>query len=373
MKKGKRGMPHVSDGEIHAYLDGALDLFPPEEAARVRDHVGSCADCAARLNRERTIRDRADSILAQTDPASVPPPPFEELRGRARIQTSVPGKARRLSPAVLAWAASIVLALGTGWGIRDRLLVDPALAPRPAADEAVATPQVARRALAEETESRGETEGRTSVGVAALYEAVAPEETADDRSDVLSYDSTDRPLDDERAARETAVAAEPSNEGAGAVDQRGERGAIAEREQGIESLDMLPSSRARQASALAGQDQLSLARRVPPEAPTGSGLMVPDLQVRSVETEPWPGAPGVIRVVQILPGGEPLELLFVSASPGQGRADGAYMSADQDPASGLPAAPDGWNRAVVSLNGGWLVVQAPVEPDSLTALVSRLY
>ena len=42
-------MSHIDEGALHAYLDGALDSYPAAEATRIREHLESCAACAARL------------------------------------------------------------------------------------------------------------------------------------------------------------------------------------------------------------------------------------------------------------------------------------------------------------------------------------
>lgn len=141
-------MPHVDDGTLHALLDGALRSDDPEAAAAVEVHLSGCEDCRARLESAAEVRERAFGILAHAAPiAPAAAPDFEEVRGRARS-----GGVRRHAPAVhrharwtrgIAWAASLVLALGTGYLLRD--LVDlpsadrveaPAASPTPASEAA---------------------------------------------------------------------------------------------------------------------------------------------------------------------------------------------------------------------------------------------
>ena len=113
-------MQHASEGELHAYLDGALDLFPEDEAERIRSHLGTCADCAARLEQEASLRAGASAILAHATPGDVAAPPLEELRRRAATGGSAgAGSAGPLIPkrVAWAWAATVVLALGIGWGV----------------------------------------------------------------------------------------------------------------------------------------------------------------------------------------------------------------------------------------------------------------
>ncbi|MGD8282319.1 MAG: hypothetical protein PVF69_14250 [Gemmatimonadota bacterium] len=109
-------MSHVDDGMLHAYLDGALDEYPPVEAVRVREHLDACDECRSRLEGARAIRDQAASILGVAAPP-VDVPPLEELRSHARAQAPArTGGASYLHR--LGWVASIALALGTGWMLR---------------------------------------------------------------------------------------------------------------------------------------------------------------------------------------------------------------------------------------------------------------
>jgi hypothetical protein len=107
-------MPHVDDGVLHAYLDGALGaladagvLQDGASAADVEAHLRDCGDCRARLESERTVRAQAGSVLHDARPAFIDIPPFE------RIAPAAPR--RRRSTLQYAWAASVLLALGAGW------------------------------------------------------------------------------------------------------------------------------------------------------------------------------------------------------------------------------------------------------------------
>jgi len=109
-------MSHIDEGALHAYLDGALDEYPAAEARSIREHLETCGACRERLESERRVRDDATAMLGLAAP-EVEIPTFEELR--AYVQANAP----RRSPWTvrlyrLGWAASIVLALGTGWILR---------------------------------------------------------------------------------------------------------------------------------------------------------------------------------------------------------------------------------------------------------------
>ncbi len=114
-------MSHVDEGSLHAYLDGALDEYPAAEARRVREHLATCAACAERLTEERRVREDARAILDLAAP-QVELPTFEELRAYVRAGQSQRRALGRLHK--MGWAASVVLALGTGWFLRGGQ-VDP--------------------------------------------------------------------------------------------------------------------------------------------------------------------------------------------------------------------------------------------------------
>src|SRR5437867_2308445 len=98
-------MSHVDEGTLHAYLDGEL---PPAEARGVEAHVAECPGCRARLEEERALMARAHELLGLAAPPDRATPPFRvgDLRPPARVWWRV--------PVPLAWAATVVLALGIG-------------------------------------------------------------------------------------------------------------------------------------------------------------------------------------------------------------------------------------------------------------------
>jgi len=102
-------MSHVDEGTLHAYLDGEL---PSTERAALDAHLAQCATCRATLNEERALLERASALLGSARPAERPAPPFEQLR-------QVPKRSSWHISTPLAWAASIMLALGLGYYLRD--------------------------------------------------------------------------------------------------------------------------------------------------------------------------------------------------------------------------------------------------------------
>jgi hypothetical protein len=96
-------MSHVDDGTLHAYLDGEL---PSVERARLEAHVAECPACRTRLDEERALVERASVLLGLALPPERAAPPLHQLRQpRLGWRLRVP----------LAWAASVVLALGLGY------------------------------------------------------------------------------------------------------------------------------------------------------------------------------------------------------------------------------------------------------------------
>ena len=154
-------MSHVDDGQLNALLDGELTAA---EARAVEAHVASCRDCARRLSEARAFLAEAGELLAvltppQAEPvaplaAAAPPLVAPVAAGPAAANPPRPGEAPRvaqtakevaisvdgrteLTPAIrpvfahevppprrkwplpdlekLAWAASIILAVGVGY------------------------------------------------------------------------------------------------------------------------------------------------------------------------------------------------------------------------------------------------------------------
>jgi len=136
-------MLHVDDGTLHTYLDGEL---APAEAQGVDAHLAQCPACRDRLEQERALITRAGELLAMAAPPDRELPPFRagDLKPPTRLWWRV-----RLP---LAWAATIVLALGIGTylgrGVEQGRRAETAADTEPArlrALEAPIRPEQARR------------------------------------------------------------------------------------------------------------------------------------------------------------------------------------------------------------------------------------
>src|SRR5436853_529973 len=104
-RESQVSMSHVDDGTLHAYLDGEL---APAEVQGVDAHLAQCPACRERLDVERALITRAGELLALAAPPERELPPFRaghvKPPARAWWQVRQP----------LAWAATVVVALGIG-------------------------------------------------------------------------------------------------------------------------------------------------------------------------------------------------------------------------------------------------------------------
>jgi hypothetical protein len=101
-------MSHVDEGQLHAYLDGGLSAM---DAVRVERHLADCAPCREHLDKARGLVSRAAKLLEWASPPERAMPPLSDLRPTAP-QWRTP----------VAWAATIVIALGLGVYGGTRLL-----------------------------------------------------------------------------------------------------------------------------------------------------------------------------------------------------------------------------------------------------------
>ncbi|HEY8197109.1 MAG TPA: anti-sigma factor [Gemmatimonadales bacterium] len=101
-------MRHIPEDELHAYLDQGLSR---SQCVEIESHLAACASCQASRDGIAALRDRTTALLSRLAPPRSFPTPFETLRRRADLHVSV----RRRRVHLLAWAASVVAAVGFGW------------------------------------------------------------------------------------------------------------------------------------------------------------------------------------------------------------------------------------------------------------------
>ena len=131
-------MQHVDEALLIAYADDALGR---DERRVVDEHLAVCAECRARMAEEREMSARAAQVLGMAAPVEYVVPPFEDVLRRS--DSSAPRARRRSSWVPLAWAASLVVAVGAGWMARALLLSPEFAAPveSRAQTDATSTPE----------------------------------------------------------------------------------------------------------------------------------------------------------------------------------------------------------------------------------------
>ncbi|HEU5049908.1 MAG TPA: zf-HC2 domain-containing protein [Gemmatimonadales bacterium] len=160
-------MRHIPEEELHAYLDQALSRL---QCVEIESHLAGCESCRRERDAIAALRDRTTALLGTLAPPRRIPPSLEVLESRAAARSA--RRAERWRVAI--WAASLLLAVGLGWGARaleegatfsrggteapstgapaaprapasEPLAVIPVERSAPAADETSASPLVAGR------------------------------------------------------------------------------------------------------------------------------------------------------------------------------------------------------------------------------------
>ncbi len=170
-------MRHLEEGEIHAWLDGAVDS---EAAARIEAHAAACAPCAAEVATARGLVAGASRILLALDgvPGGVIP------AARQPVRRQSPWFARPLTRI----AAGLVVAFGIGAlatrdrnSVQDRATVTfeteaakiPVSAPQtPVVEEGTADP--ADASAPRRIEKIAEAPGAPAPAPSPLRQAIAP-------------------------------------------------------------------------------------------------------------------------------------------------------------------------------------------------------
>jgi len=118
-------MRHIPEDELHAYLDQALSR---SQCVEIESHLATCLGCRHERDSIAALRDRTTALLATLAPPRRIVPSYELLSERAATRSArIAGRWR-----AAAWAASMLLAVGLGWGARS--MDSGAPAPEVAAD-----------------------------------------------------------------------------------------------------------------------------------------------------------------------------------------------------------------------------------------------
>jgi hypothetical protein len=374
---------HITDGELHAWLDGALDLLPEGRGDEIREHLSQCPACRERMQDEEEIRDRSSGIMAGLQLRDLELPTFEELRERAAapepgapeggvvapgartvrlgggVREEAPARYRGpLKGVPLAWAATIVLALGVGW-MGGQVWQGPsqAIGPGGPGDAEPST----ERLLGP---SGDFPEARREVGAGRALPA--PEPPGGDAG---------------ATAPEPRPVVEP-----GSLPPLRASGRGVEELAGIRSMESVPSLRDMVLTAVAPAADPAL---WPPSLPEEehrfpeSSLAVPGLKVLSVEWEEWLPGERALHIRQVLPGGDTLELRYLGMLMGmepheemraarKAEAQDAGVDRPLSPTVLEASLPPGWNQVEMRWGRGWLVARAPLPEASIKALLRTL-
>jgi hypothetical protein len=343
-------MPHVDEGALHAYLDGALEAYPAAEATRIREHLAGCAACLDRLEEERALRAEAQEILSGADPGMGVVPSLEALRARAAsgVERSPMVRLRRLG-----WAASIVVAVGAGWMLRGSqagrwapeaysgaTVPQPQAAPAAVEGPPVVRAKVAAEAPAVEADAVGATERLASGATGA-----AGREAAQEVADSARREAAQEVVADLRTGG--IVALQDS------LERRLGEAVLAPREAkaaGRANAALPEAPEAVRRASVESESRPGLADRASP--PT-----VPGLPVLGVFTADPRLPPGSVRVLQRLEG-DTLELIQLPA--GTSGVELVRGDGDERTEVALPRA------------GGWLVGRARLTREALEAVLARV-
>ncbi len=384
-------MSHVDDGTLHAYLDGELS---PVESQDVEAHIAQCSGCRDRLEEERALIARADELLGLAAPPDRATPPFRpgDREPPVRLWWRV-----RLP---LAWAATVVLALGAGMYFGPGALRRE----QPAADQRTSDLAAGRALPPVAAPETVVTHGAAPLAVRRTRAPAAPTSVVVERKSVAKDKYTGEVVADgasaaDAARPETVVALRARDElAAGALKQ-----SVAPRPAPAPAPAAFPLPAAQERAA-------AVARMVGPYALTGPPLTldsaralvdtdpyaVPDLPVRGIYRARLIGFSAVVVVEQALDSSTAIDVITGRQAPlslqavvvtGAARAD-TENAAERALRGRAAAAPDSIaaaerkpeaaparargaaaNRPVTALV---VEVRGPLSADSLAALERRL-
>jgi anti-sigma factor RsiW len=391
-------MRHITDGELHAYLDGALGHLPEGRGDEVRNHLKECSVCRERLRDEEEVRAQAQDLLAGAGLEEVPLPSFEKLRARAAAaedsETREGAPPRRRGPLMgfpLAWAATVVLALGVGWMGGEIWRSVPQ-----ARSRAPETLYELRQNVTD-SDSSPVVEARYDEEAGAGAGFDAPPETG---ADALSGGVAAEPTGPVEGGRPEGVLHPTDPESVPAVT--GGRGAPGEpseerekaRAQEIQALGARMEAVVPAPSAALVSPELPAAREALADeadvlyrgrtASEETSMAVPGLDLLGVEWEEWTPGERALYIRQLLPMGDTLELrylgLFMGSDPEtantlltQGRAPEEASEGPLSPKVMEASLPPGWNQVVMRWGRGWLVARAPLSVEGLRGILRALH
>ena len=388
-------MLHVDEGRIHAYLDRQLEFAGLDARQELEAHIAQCADCATLVERARSNHATAAALLQRSEPIDIGLPPFDVVTARARrgAGSAETRTIKRLRG--LAWAASIVVAVGVGW-YAQLSLGSGGASEETLPDSAAKLRIVASTREADSIAPAQATEARSEVSRVAGPPAVASPDETDVDAPAASTMAVTRELEPadravvalEEGARVDQQGAKRAQAGAMA-DQERQRSEVASRDR-VERerrrvVDEIAPAQARLAlreADSAGVDPPTLVldsrvatvtewlevERATAERTLGAAVLVVDGLPLVGFSVPASGLP-IVRVKQLLPSGDSLEILQRSAN-----TTGNTPTPLIEGVSGRAARSATSGETSVTTSVGELVVtgRAAIGADSLTTLLGRL-
>ncbi len=112
MRHNPEPMRHIPEEELHAYLDQALSR---SQCVEIEHHLAGCHVCRAERDSIAALRDRTTALLVAAAPRRIRPRPYAHLSATHVERAS--RRTRLLRGA--GWAASVVAAIGLGWGLNQ--------------------------------------------------------------------------------------------------------------------------------------------------------------------------------------------------------------------------------------------------------------
>ena len=393
-------MSHVNEGQIHAYLDRQLEFADQADRERFETHVAECSDCTVLLEEARAIHARATGMLGDSRPAVADMPSFETVVTRASKRSARWATVKTLNRTrALAWAASIVVAVAVGWYARvlerdwfdlDEAVVALAedqgeelegvaevvagagagaatadLAGGQPAAPTLAAPEAARVLVAPALQQGAGRRAEGAPAVAAATEeenrVALPAERQRLVADELTAKAVTRTLVDSvraKLAAETRSVRRDAPAAQKRARELAEPGLIAAMEAPAPTDDLL---------------WIAVSRDEAERSIGGKLLLVDGLDVVEISiaaTEPRAS----VRVVQLLPSGDSLEIVQQPTTPEVDRVAGVLESRLQDARDEQEAAANEREISSVSVIRGDVVVEmrGRISIDSLRVLLSRL-
>lgn len=206
-------MSHLDEGTIHAWLDGAL---PPDESARVEEHIRQCAECSALVAEARGFIAGASRIVSSLDVVRGDViPPASPAQPAA---TSSIWKKLKLTPARAAIAATILVGVASMFSLRrqnDRFTglpvrADSAMVFSPAAAPPAAPAPFAERRSSVDTIRQAPAPRSLSVPRNAAIGAAKPEAPAPAPAAPMAADARLRSSAESLALESVVVTAAPA-------------------------------------------------------------------------------------------------------------------------------------------------------------------